>query len=98
MDLSGIELLQQLEVEVAGDAKQVTDAGFLETAEQEVADLPPSARASGHRVLPRIVDVVTRCAGGATGSPRGPLRENRIYRKGGLPQPPKWPLLVGLIR
>ncbi len=33
-----LELLQQLEVVVAGNAEQVPDAGLLETAKQKIAD------------------------------------------------------------
>jgi hypothetical protein len=40
-----VELLQQFEVVVAGNAEQVPDAGLVETAKQEVADFHSSAGA-----------------------------------------------------
>src|SRR5262249_142546 len=43
-----LELLQQFEVVVAGNAEQVADAGLLESAKQEIADLHSSTGAAGH--------------------------------------------------
>jgi hypothetical protein len=39
----------QFEVVIARDAEQVSDAGLLEAAKQEVADFHSSAGAAGHR-------------------------------------------------
>src|SRR4029450_692442 len=47
-DASVLELLQQLEVVVAGNAEQVTNAGLLETAKQEISDRHLLVRARGH--------------------------------------------------
>jgi hypothetical protein len=43
-----LELLQQFEVVVAGNAEQMPDAGFVETAKQKVADLHSWCGAAGH--------------------------------------------------
>src|SRR5262249_8982801 len=54
-----LEPLQQLKIVVAGNAEQVPDAGLLETAKQEVADLHSSAGAARHFCLLRFVGVLT---------------------------------------
>src|SRR5262249_25275593 len=66
-----LELLQKREVVVAGNAEQVPDAGLLEAAKQEVADLHSSSGTAGHcaylhrRGSPRDPGAVQRGAAAA---------------------------------
>src|ERR1700733_14264349 len=67
-----LELLQQLEIVVARDAEQVTHAGFLETAKQEVADIHSLAYGAGHGFSSCIDQVVRPRMAIAAQSPRAP--------------------------